>query len=89
MTSLGQRIIDGLRDAVVGDFARVTIDGETWIRADWRPIGTAPQDGTRILGFDIHDADDMTPKKRRPLPRAEISHDVWLIGPRGLVNIGS
>lgn len=34
MTSLGQRIIDGLRDAVVGDFARVTIEGETWVRLD-------------------------------------------------------
>lgn len=30
----GQKIIDGLKQAVAGDFARVTIEGQTWVRAD-------------------------------------------------------
>jgi hypothetical protein len=28
----GQKILDGLKDAVAGNLARVTIDGQTWER---------------------------------------------------------
>lgn len=28
----GQKIIEGLRDAVRGNFERVTIDGQVWVR---------------------------------------------------------
>jgi hypothetical protein len=28
----GTKIIEGLKEAVAGDFARVTIDGETWAK---------------------------------------------------------
>jgi hypothetical protein len=33
MSSRGQRIIDGLKEAIAGDFAAVTIDGVRWVRA--------------------------------------------------------
>jgi len=36
--SSGQRIIDGLKEAIAGDFSRVTIDGKTWVRVE---AGTA------------------------------------------------
>lgn len=29
----GQRIIDSLKEAIAGDLARVTIDGQTWVKA--------------------------------------------------------
>lgn len=30
----GHKIIEGLRDAVAGNFARVTIDGQIWVKRD-------------------------------------------------------
>lgn len=33
MSKLGQRITKSLKDAIAGDFSRVTIDGQTWVRA--------------------------------------------------------
>lgn len=30
----GAKIIEGLKDAVAGNFSRVTIDGQTWARTD-------------------------------------------------------
>lgn len=46
----GQKIIDGLKDAVAGNFARVTIDGQTWERKEsWQPIKTAPKDSRAVL----------------------------------------
>ena len=33
MSNPGQKIIEGLKEALAGDFARVTIDGVTWVRA--------------------------------------------------------
>jgi len=32
MSNAGKRIIDGLKDAVEGNFTSVTIEGQTWIR---------------------------------------------------------
>lgn len=32
--SIGPKIIEGLKQAIAGDFARVTIEGQTWVRAD-------------------------------------------------------
>jgi hypothetical protein len=34
----GQQIIDGLKDALEGNFKRVTIDGQTWVLQDAEPI---------------------------------------------------
>lgn len=30
----GSKIIDGLKDAIAGNFARVTIGGQVWVRRD-------------------------------------------------------
>ena len=30
----GQKIIDGLKDAIEGDFTSVIIEGQKWVRAD-------------------------------------------------------
>ena len=35
--STGRKIIDGLKDAVAGNFASVTIEGQRWVRADAPP----------------------------------------------------
>ena len=34
MSGTGSKLIDGLRDAVAGNFSQVTIEGQTWVRAD-------------------------------------------------------
>lgn len=33
-TTLGQRIVEGLGDAIAGNFDRVTIDGQAWVKRD-------------------------------------------------------
>lgn len=43
MTNTGSKIIDGLRDAVAGNFASVTIEGQRWVRAD-APCTREPTD---------------------------------------------
>lgn len=45
--STGRKIIDGLKDAVAGNFASVTIEGQRWVRAD-APEATEP-DGERMI----------------------------------------
>ena len=32
--SAGQRILDGLKDAIAGNFAAVMINGQRWVRSD-------------------------------------------------------
>jgi hypothetical protein len=34
MSEAGAKIIEGLKHAIAGNFVRVTIDGQTWIRRD-------------------------------------------------------
>lgn len=31
----GQKIIDGLKDAIAGNFARVTLEGQVWVRQEY------------------------------------------------------
>lgn len=47
--SSGAKIIEGLKDAVAGNFSSVYIEGQHWVRADWRTMNSAPRDGTEIL----------------------------------------
>jgi len=35
--SAAAKIMDGLKDAIAGNFAAVTIEGQRWVRADERP----------------------------------------------------
>jgi hypothetical protein len=44
----GAKIIEGLKQALEGDLARVTIDGQTWVRAP-APSPDAPDDAFRLL----------------------------------------
>lgn len=45
----GQKILEGLKDAVAGNFSAVTIEGQRWVRAPaWQPIDSAPKDGTKV-----------------------------------------
>jgi hypothetical protein len=34
MTNSGSKLIDGLRDAIAGNFTRVNIEGQVWVRHD-------------------------------------------------------
>lgn len=43
----GKKILDGIRDAVVGNLSRVTIDGQTWVRVPDCP-GCAAVSGGRL-----------------------------------------
>lgn len=48
----GRKILDGLRDAVEGNFAAVTIAGQRWVLAPgWMPIATAPMNTELLLGW--------------------------------------
>lgn len=47
--STGRKIIDGLKDAVAGNFASVTIEGQRWVRAD------APGARTSRWRYEIQD----------------------------------
>ena len=49
----GQKIIDGLKDAVAGNFSRVTIDGQVWVRADAPPIGQDNAPSTEFAKLDL------------------------------------
>lgn len=59
MTDAGKRLIEGLKEAIKGDFARVHIDGQTWVRVS-PPVETSPDIGQRVLSacwaYDDYDA---------------------------------
>lgn len=48
MSKAGQKIIAGLKDAIAGNFARVTIDGQTWVRQTPKP---EPADADKLAAF--------------------------------------
>lgn len=46
----GARTIESLKQAIAGDFARVTVDGQTWIRLEKHD----PNDGPcPLCGFQV------------------------------------
>jgi hypothetical protein len=47
MTKTGRQIIEGLKEAMGGDFASVTIAGQRWVRAE--AIREAYEDAARIV----------------------------------------
>lgn len=50
--SAAAKIIEGLKDAIAGNFASVTIEGQHWVRREWQPMESAPRDGRSILACD-------------------------------------
>lgn len=55
----GHKIIEGLKEAVAGNFSRVTIEGQTWVRQDNPPEHAALQRLAAILASDArHTKDD-------------------------------
>jgi hypothetical protein len=55
----GAKIIEGLRDAVAGNFTTVTIEGQRWVRdSGWQSMESAPKDGTEVLLFTHQEVDD-------------------------------
>lgn len=61
VSKAGQKILDGLRDAVNGNFTRVTIEGQTWVR-----IFPADEDLRFPEGANVDRAD----KPVRALPKS-------------------
>jgi len=54
----GKKIIDGLKDAVAGNFSRVTIDGQVWERIDTRAQLSVPAEGKQAGETAYRDAID-------------------------------
>lgn len=56
MTSAGRKLVDSIRDAIQGNFASVTIDGQTWIKkpghkpipSNWWAIGYRTERGFQV-----------------------------------------
>lgn len=59
MSEAGRKILDGLRDAVNGNFTRVTIEGQTWVRVFPADVDLAFPEGPGV---------DRTDKPVRPSP---------------------
>lgn len=50
MSDTGHKILEGLKDAVAGNFAAVTIEGQRWVLGpQWQPIESAPRDKFVLL----------------------------------------
>lgn len=45
----GQKIIDGIKNAIAGNFVRVTIDGQTWVRRDEPTVPLTERQLQRVI----------------------------------------
>lgn len=48
----GTKIIEGLKQAIAGDFSRVTIEGQTWVR-----VGAVSEAEVEAAAIAIHDSE--------------------------------
>lgn len=55
--STGSKIIDGLKDAVAGNFTRVHVEGFEWVRADHVASLTAENERLRSLNSELQGLD--------------------------------
>lgn len=89
MPNSGQKIIDGLKHAIAGNFARVTIDGQTWERVT-QPV-SADERIAEALATNIAAAGPYILRPNELLPAAELIRtgkaEVWE-GYQGAIFIG-
>ena len=77
MSKVGARIIESLKQAAAGDFARVTIDGQTWVRLDREQPQTDPLAEARRLIEAF--AASVSPRSRSKMQRELRARiDRWL-----------
>lgn len=56
MSAIGPRIIAGLKEAIAGNFAAATIEGQRWVRADSQLISDVTDLGEAIKRADAENA---------------------------------
>jgi hypothetical protein len=71
----GSKIIEGIKQAIAGDFASVTVDGQTWVRSTPLPAGADVVERAKLALLELH----------KFLPAASIEQTVHELSIRGLL----